>query len=510
MVSLPKHDKYEKSYKPSERYWGLGIENESYIEFSNKAKVNAEFIETNQKRERYSVDYWKLYKPGIVKTCIDKWINSLSEQGGTSIFLPILANGHTLTKTDRFGEPQTTYSDLPAPNPKFCGTTLLEDLSRLEPEVFLENKDVWWTFDGDTIEFMTQRFYNAKMEDVISELKDYKRIWIEAFTKGLASLPDRELSLHHSPMYPSKNYGLAVFLTNRHNVAIFNNGTYHFNITLPTRLGADKKIADMELFRTQHCMTARLFQWLSPFLVAKYGSPDVFANLTAGGSFPKGSQRLCASRYVSVGTYDTETMETGKVLHLPNLGGQNRWYDKIYSKKDCPYERLPTIGVDINYNKHWNHGLEFRIFDWFPEEMISGLFRTLIWMCDESLRMETVSNPQKNEQWNDLLARTVWDGCDVLLTKEDLCVLEPIFGKDVFKVGMTVLDGYDALWLTWFHRWNDSTGTCTELMIRDKLGIPGIPNTCHNTLVNQEEKKRFVDSSTQIDTEPKKQFCSIM
>jgi hypothetical protein len=33
MVSLPKHDKYEKSYKPSERYWGLGIENESYIEF---------------------------------------------------------------------------------------------------------------------------------------------------------------------------------------------------------------------------------------------------------------------------------------------------------------------------------------------------------------------------------------------------------------------------------------------------------------------------------------------
>jgi hypothetical protein len=133
-------------------------------------------------------------------------------------------------------------------------------------------------------------------------------------------------------------------------------------------------------------------------------------------------------------------------------------------------------------------------------------------MCDESLRIGNVPNPQKNEQWNDLLVRTVWDGCDVLLTKADLCVLEPIFGKDVFKVGMTVLQGYDALCLAWFHRWNDSTGTCTELMIRDKLVIPGIPNTCHNTLVEQEQgaKKTFVDSSTQIDTEPKKQFCSIM
>lgn len=507
---LPKHEKYEASYKPSDVFWGLGIENESYIEFSASLKTSAEFIQKNQMRERYSVDYWKLYKPGIVKKTIGSWIDGQPEKGQTPLSLPILANGHSLGNTDRFGEAKTTYETTPKPNPKFSGSTLLEDLSKVEPEVFSKGRDIWWVFDGDTIEFITQSFYNAKMEDVVAELLDHKRVWMEAFKNGLKQFPDREIGLQALPKYPLKNHGFAVFLTNRQNVAIFNNGTYHFNITIPTRLDAGKKIADMNLFKKRHCMAARLFQWISPFLVSKFGSPDVFANLSRGNAFPTGSQRLCASRYVSVGTYDTETMIAGKLLFIPNVFGdktKKRWYDMIYSRSDCPYEALPSIGVDINYNKHWNHGLEFRIFDWFPEDMIPYLFRLLIWMCDESLRLGDVPNPQTSEGWNSLLARTVWDGSDVLLSEKDVLMLEPIFGKGVFKVGMTVLQGYDALWLSWFYRWNDSTGTCTELMIRDRLVVPGVLHVSHNTLI--EEKKPITDNSTQTDA-PVKQSCALV
>jgi len=496
---LPKHEKYEKAYKSNELYWGLGIENESYIEFAASAKTTAEFIRSNQKRERYSVDYWKLYKPGIVQKNIEQWIDSLPQKEKTPVSLPVLANGHTLAKTDRFGEPKTTYSEKPLPNPKFSGKTLLDDLAALEPDVFVKGKDIWWTFDGDTIEFITQGFYNAKMEDVVLELIEHKRVWLEAFKKGLASLTDREDGLQGVPKYPLKNYGFAVFLTNRQNVAIFNNGTYHINITIPSRLNSEKKIADMDLFKVQHCMAARLFQWFSPFLVAKFGSPDIFANLTGGGAFPTGSQRLCASRYVSVGTYNTETMTPGKVLLLPNKSDQKRWYDIIYSKVNCPYETLQNIGVDINYNKHWNHGLEFRIFDWFPEEMIPYLFRALIWMCDESLHMGTVPNPLGNSLWNSFLARCVWDGSDARMTAEEEAEFEKIFGKGVFKLGTSALQGYDAIWLAWFYRWNDSTGTCTELMIRDKLIIPGVLHSSHNTLKLKKEKI-LVDASVQTET----------
>lgn len=509
MASLPKHEKYEKAYNSSELYWGLGIENETYIEFSAAAKTVAEFVQNNQIRERYSVDYWKLYKPDIVKACIHRWINGLPQKEKSPISLPVLANGHTLAKTDRFGQPKTTYSETPKPNPKFVGTTLVEDLIRLEPDVFSKGQDLWWTFDGDTIEFITQKFYNAKMEDVVKELVEQKTTWMDSFKRGLRKLDDKEEGLQGSPKFPLKNYGFAVFLTNRNNVAIFNNGTYHFNITIPTMLDEAKKIKDMERFKHVHCMAARLFQWISPFLVAKYGSPDVFANLAGPGPFPTGSQRLCASRYVSVGTYDTETMTPGKVLLVPNKSEHKRWYDMIYSRKECPYMELPTIGVDINYNKHWNHGLEFRIFDWFPEDMIPHLFRLLIWMCDESLRMETVANPQLEDQWNDLLARAVWDGCDVRLSDKDIALLEPVFGKEVFKTGMTILQGYDAIRLAWFYRWNDSTGTCTELMIRDKLVIPGLVHTCHNTIVKENPKIVKVDINTQTEIK-KKESCSIV
>jgi len=501
MASLPKHEKYEKYYKANEIYWGLGIENETYIEFAATVKTRAEFIKINQNRERYSVDYWKLYKPGIVQKIIDTWIAGLPLKEQAPISLPLLANAHTISKTDRYGQPETTYSVKPQSNPKFCGSTLLQDLSGVEPDVFSKGRDIWWTFDGDTVELITQNFYNAKMEDVIKELLEHKRIWMEAFKRGLATIEDKEDALKGVPRYPSKNYGFAVFLTNRNNVAIFNNGTYHFNITLPTQLDANKKIVDMEGFKRRHCMAARLFQWLSPFLVVRYGSPDVFANLSGDAAFPTGSQRLCASRYVSVGTYDTDTMPPGKVLLIPNTLNpeKKRWYDIIYSKADCPYEVLSNIGVDINYNKHWNHGLEFRIFDWFPEEMLGHVFRLLIWMCDESLRLGTVRNPQKSDVWNKLLARCVWDGCDVRLNDADVAELETVFGTNIFKYNMTVYEGFNAIWLDWFYRWNDSKGSCTELMIREPIVVPGVRHSRHNTLGYTVRNRVMVEAEIQTD-----------
>ncbi len=472
MACLPKHERYGTAYLPGDIYWGLGIENETYIELLGGATTVAEFVRRNQKRERYSVDYWTIYKPGCVSSVIDAWIDGLPLKEKTVIKFPLLANGHTFMKTDRHGEPMTTYTRNPQPNPKFAGTTLYDDLCRLQSEVFRDGKEQWWTFDGDTVEFMTQHYYCAKMEDVIQELLTQKKKWLAALQAGLDGLEDRELGLKRTVAYPAKNYGLAVFLTNRRNIAIFNNGTYHINITLPTYLDKEAKVANMTLFESQHRCLARLFQWLSPFLLAKYGSGDVFANLGGGDArFPSGSQRLCASRFVSVGVYDTGKMEKGKLLSIPNERCEGRWYESIYDLSGCAYKALPALGVDINYNKHWNHGLEFRIFDWFPECHLPDLFRFLIWMCDESLALGSVSDPRMNGVWNAVLARTVWDGSSAMLSAEELAVFSSVFRVPQLTGPVSVLSAYDIIWNTWMLRWNNSYGTCTHKMIRHPLPL---------------------------------------
>jgi hypothetical protein len=472
MASLPKHERYVHSYQPNDYYWGLGIENETYLELDSIQKPISFLL--NQKRERYSVDYWTLYKPNAVTEIIKKYIKNHE-----TITLPILLNGHTLAKTDRYGEPQTTYSKTPQPNKRYCGSTLLEDLSGVQL-----GKEEWWTLDGDTIEFMTQNYYKVKMEDVLQELGQLKQNWLNSLRNGL-SLLNCENVLKGNVCYPRKNYGFAIFLTNRNNIAIFNNGTYHINITIPTQLNAECKIADMALFKGRHQAAARLFQWISPFFIGKFGSPDVFANLvdkTTGKNFPTGSQRLCASRYVSVGTYDTNIMTSGKILLIKNQL-ENTWYNTVYNNPNSVYNRLDHIGVDINYNKHWNHGLEFRIFDWFPESLLPNVFRILIWMCDESLRVGNVCNPRDNAIWNTLVARVIMEGTDTILTKYEACEFKRVLDVPL-TTSITIQEAYDLIWKTWADRWNRSNGTCSSLMIREPLAIPDIGLTLHNTLSN--------------------------
>jgi len=457
-----KHDRYQFMYKPDEVYWGLGIEIETYLELEGGVVKPAEFIKQNQshKRERYSVDYWTTYKPDFLTKALDAYCVE------PTVTLPLLINGHTLTHSDMRGEPKSLYRHEYTPNPKFNGKTLFENLEEVNPFVFKTGYKNWWVFDGDTVEFMTQRFYCAKMEDVITELLDYKNRWLGAFKSGLMSL-NCEAPLKRSVDYPKKNHGFAVFLTNRRNVGIFNNGTYHFNITLPTRLTSRATIADMPSFVVRHRAVARLFQWISPFLIAAFGSGDVLAS--CGSGFPAGSQRLCASRYVSVGIFDTDAMPTGKILTEPYSRVPGRWYERIHDMSGCAYTVRDALGVDINFNKHWNHGLEFRIFDWFPESRIEELFRILIWMCDEGLLLGNTPLPQASKIWNGLLAKAVCEGSSAALSENEATFFGLLLRITRFKTSMNILDAYAVIRDEWRMRWNNSKDSCTSRMIQVPL-----------------------------------------
>jgi hypothetical protein len=465
---MDKHRHYKKKYLPNQVFWGLGVENETYIQVLPDIEKPVRFL-FNNNRERYSVDYWTIYKKGAVQQVLKGHVEELENQSkcfvtkgpsSATVRLPRLINSHSFQNTDRFGQPQKTYAKVPRHNPRFFGTTMLEDLRESYlPEVrqmFDECYNYNFCFDGDTIEFITQDFYCTTVDQCVTELVDFKKYFLETLKKGMYHLHKKDTWLEGTLCYPPVNHGLAVFHTNRENVAIFNNSTYHINLTMPTLLNEDGLIADWPAFLEKHRQLARLFQWMSPLLVAQYGSGDVMGRLEKKDDenednkfqFPSGSQRLCVSRYVSVATYDTDVMRPGKLLVFENP--KLPWMKEIYDKEECAYNMLNLCGCDINFHKHINHGLEFRIFDWFPEQLLPKVLRLFVYMADEaneafnSLESKSkseahderqVPNPLKNDQFHHLLARCVWEGQDVKITLDEVKMMFEVFRIPLPDIG---------------------------------------------------------------------------
>jgi hypothetical protein len=489
MEVLEKHTKYEKYYKPNDIYYGIGIENETYLEIDHQNIQKITFL-YNQKPERYSVNYYNLYKENVINNILKCYIDKSVDKSNSTIALPLLINAHSFLSTDMFGNHKTTYEKTPKPNRLFNGKTIFEVMQE-ESEILKSGKEDWYTFDGDSIEFMTQNFYNNKMENVINELRTNKQKWINEVNKVFQTVHSEPL-LKKKISFVKKNYGFASFLTNRQNTAIFNNGTYHMNITLPTKLNEVGKIENMELFVKQHQNLVRLYQTISVFLIGKFGSGDIFNSLCESELiFPKGSQRLSASRYVSACTYDTDEMKTGKILLIPNKKNKYKYYDKMYDNKDFVYKRLDLIGVDINFNKHYNHGIEFRIFDCFDEEYLDEVMRFLIYCCDESL-INSFENPIKNEIFNNLLANVLLCGQSYVLTNDEINFYNHLFKTNIFKEKMNIVMCYETLFEYLCDKYNYSKNTCSELMIQKPYERSNKSSAVHNTLKDL-YKKEYIE-----------------
>jgi hypothetical protein len=422
-MTLDKHGKYKSIYGEKEVFWGLGIEEETYFQFSKPIQVAAPILRTAQKPERYSVSYYKSYLPETLEL-----LKGMFTDVSGFYPLPFFFNAHAFTKMDSYGKHTKTYDKHPKPNPAFRGKTLFEGLQEFCPEFFQKEHEGSFTFDGDTIEFITQKFYKAKAKAVIKELTTKKKIFLDQL--NLYCKKNKVYQQYGSFMYPPINPGFSIFYSNPLNVAIFNNGTYHINITLPSLLGpkdADgmPTLADPGLFRQQHKNCIRIFQWMEPLLIAMYGTADPFSNGT------KASQRCAMSRYTGIGTYNTEEMPEGKIVtkkHSEIRGSSEPfWWYKVYHEKSA-YKSLDELGMDINYKKHFSHGIELRIFDWFPEKKLQEVIRTLVYCAEASLKHKEVLEPAMSTVWNDLVVRVLREGGEAVMDAKDIGIYDCLLG----------------------------------------------------------------------------------
>ena len=412
--NLPKHDRYRSAYRRFGFFWGLGIEHETYIATARTREITS--FEGVMRPERYSVDYYSSYKPDELK---DALASMLVAHGGT-LTVPILMNGHSMTLCDLKGEHATTYERVPKPNPRFTKAFFdwaCEYSQWLGTEL---NRVFMW--DGDTIEFMTQRFYRATVDDVMGELISGER----RFVAELARLPKQGVIAEYGPLtLVPRNEPFATYLSNPRHVSMFNNGTIHINVTLPTRLGWDRKPMWPADFLEGHRRLARLVQWFEPLWIATYGSADPFS--TVSDKFAAGSQRLAVSRYIGVGTYDTDTMPMGKILQVKKTElGPLPWYESLLAR--TAYRPLDVIGLDINYNKHWAHGLELRFLDQLPMEDLSVVLKQVVALMDVAMTGITVANPCRSEVWQRMAVAALYEGGDWIMEPMEINLLCSVVG----------------------------------------------------------------------------------
>lgn len=421
-----KHKKYKNSYIPNDTYYGLGIENETYLMTDKPLDRTGKWIMENRGRERYSVDYWRNFD----KNEVDDALNMIDLNKKYKI--PVFINSYTFMRCDKNLQHRTMYTKLTENNAKFNGQTIHELLME-KNKYLMENFNKEYVYDGDTFEFTTLNFYKNTVNDCINELTDYKQRFLKEINKTFKE--NRILQdLYEKQIYFSDNYGIVNFATNTRNASICNNSTYHINITLPTKLDSNGKIKNQELFHKIHSNAIRAIQWIEPLLLACYGSPDIFS--ASNDKFSKGSLRLALSRYVGIGTYDTSdymnmtkgkllkcfeydpdntkddiTVLDGEIVNVRQKNINNSKYDHWYKQyhNDSGYIPQKTIGFDINFRKHYNHGIELRIFDFFPEKYLKDVINIILLVCNFSLSKE-IPNPLISKSFNNQVIECIKNG----------------------------------------------------------------------------------------------------
>jgi len=451
-------EKFKKCFKPNDYFWGLGIENETYIQGKYPRYYNGEFIQNNLKRERYSVNYMENYKQDILQKLLSYFFPK------DEIFMiHQMINAHCFDKMDLYQNHKTLYTKKGEQNPKFSGKTILEIWQEFDPWFLRHvspfdkhNKNIF--FDGDTIEFITNNFYKTNIKDIVNELEINRKDFLdhlEIFREKYHLWTDL------GPLsYPSYNPGLNQFQTQLDRITVFNNGTFHIHITLPTLLNEEGKIDNEIEFEKQHRILGNIMQWLEPFYISLYGSPDIFSILFEKLSekdkkdypenlyFAGGSLRCFMSRYIGVGTYsiDDEHLKKGKYVKVKKeeISKDQKdfwWRHKV--EKDSGYCFLEKkedeivemdMGYDLNMMKHYQSGIEIRFLDAFSPKYLKSFLYSFFLLLEDIWNQSFFQNLEsirKSKEWNDLVFEVLKNGYKTCFkTKEEYNFWNDLFNKD--------------------------------------------------------------------------------
>ncbi|WP_430405733.1 hypothetical protein [Fluviicola sp.] len=468
-----------KANQKKKYYWGIGLENETYMQFEESLIVSGAFIQEKIGCERYSIDYRTCYKSGgldhLLEAAFDKTKNYKISR---------MINSHSLDKLDLNYQHKTLATTKPVvDNPEYQGKSILEAFLETQPyniQSMLTQKNNPMgsvNFDGDSIEFVTKYFENRTISDSCDELAATKKLFIDKLNESSV--------LNGKLHFPNYNIGLNMFMSNQDHLVLFNNGTYHFHITLPT-LTENSRIIDYPGFEKIHSNAIYLLQWFEPFFIATLGSPDIMETISKkydlNEKFASGSMRNAMSRYTGVGTFN-KAMAKGKVLtynvdefrKLLKFGKEENiwWRDQVESELD--YELLSDVGLDFNQEKMYQSGFEFRSFDEFPASYLNDVLHAIILICEHSLNLPDVAWAHDSVVWNNLVFKSLKHGHLTEITEAEKKELLKLLNLSSHKGEFDAIGKLDEFFfqiLAVLHDKYKDENKCIDAMVGEKTTSP--------------------------------------
>jgi hypothetical protein len=155
-------------------------------------------------------------------------------------------------------------------------------------------------------------------------------------------------------------------------------------------------------------------------------------------------------------------MPIGKILTAKKDTLENiDWYNSFHTKTD--YDFLNELGMDINFNKHFCHGLEFRILESLPMNQLQNILILIVHLADFSLNKE-LENPKKSDLWHRITENCVHNGKGYLMDVSDQNELFQYF--NLVYLSKEPQPAVDVLELITEHLYKTfKNGTCVSCMI---------------------------------------------
>ena len=109
--------------KPKQKYyWGIGLENETYLKFEDSLLVSGAFIQEKVGYERYSIDYRTCYKSGSLALVLEAAFDKNKKYRVSQMI-----NSHSLDKLDvNYQHKTLPATKPPVDNPEYLGKSNLE------------------------------------------------------------------------------------------------------------------------------------------------------------------------------------------------------------------------------------------------------------------------------------------------------------------------------------------------------------------------------------------------
>jgi len=116
--------------------------------------------------------------------------------------------------------------------------------------------------------------------------------------------------------------------------------------------------------------------------------------------------------------------------------------------------------MDINFNKHFNHGIEIRFFDHLSkEDQIEESFTNLIHLMDQALEKD-VENPVRTPEWNDFVYKTMIHGKNYFLNEKEIATYEKLF--EVTIESRNIIRVFDEIFASLAQKYTEIDVNCFD------------------------------------------------